>query len=160
MWFEKRPEGFNPQAEVSGVFIQDGPKFLLLQRNFNKPYGEKWALPGGKSNHGESRTRTAIREVKEETQITLGDSLTYFNTIYEVYPDGDFIYHIFTARLAAIQLVTINYNEHSDFAWVTPYQALQKDLIQDLDDVINMVYPETVEWQNSLRLHKREEKKK
>lgn len=144
MWYEKRPEGFNPEANVSGVFIESGQKFLLLKRHPNKPYAEKWALPGGRSNRGESSRKTAIREVKEETGIILPDNhnLSLFKTIYEIYPDADFIYNIFTARLKTIEHVTINYNEHSDYAWVTPAQALYKDLIQDLDDVIKMVYPQ------------------
>jgi len=43
---------------------------LLLRRN-RPPHSDKWTAPGGKSELGESMHDTAIREIKEETDLTI-----------------------------------------------------------------------------------------
>lgn len=53
------------------VFTQEEePKVLLIQRG-NEPYKGYWAFPGGFMNMEETAEECAVRELKEETGLTV-----------------------------------------------------------------------------------------
>ncbi len=54
---------------VDVVVVRDG-KILLVRRK-KEPFAGKWALPGGIIEEGESAEEAAIREVKEETGLSV-----------------------------------------------------------------------------------------
>ena len=60
-----------------GVMIKDGNKILLGHRSATrKDTGgiyepDTWTLPGGKQEYTETVTETAIREIKEETNLDI-----------------------------------------------------------------------------------------
>ena len=60
----------------AGVVImrpgKDGPEVLLIRRGKAPRQGE-WSIPGGRMEPGETIRETAIREVKEETGLTVGN---------------------------------------------------------------------------------------
>ena len=60
-------ESMTKKPNVSKVVIVNDNKILLMQKNGTL----KWELPGGHAEHKESGKKTACREVKEETGITL-----------------------------------------------------------------------------------------
>lgn len=49
---------------------EEEPKVLLIQRG-NKPYKGCWAFPGGFMNMEETAEECAVRELKEETGLTV-----------------------------------------------------------------------------------------
>ena len=57
-----------PTQAVKAIIIKDG-KILLLQRN--KPTFISWDLPGGLVENGEIPKQALIREVKEETGLSI-----------------------------------------------------------------------------------------
>ena len=57
------PEVNNIIPAASVVVVNDQGEILLIQRSDNG----NWTIPGGAMEYGESLTRTAIRECKEET---------------------------------------------------------------------------------------------
>jgi 8-oxo-dGTP pyrophosphatase MutT (NUDIX family) len=79
----------------AAVLIFDQGDNLLLQRRQDN---QQWGLIGGSMEIGESLAETAIREVKEETGLTL-DQLDWFDLfsgqelIYE-YPHGDIVVNV------------------------------------------------------------------
>ena len=51
------------------IFSPDMSEVLLIRRG-NEPYKDHWALPGGFMDMDETLEQCAIRELKEETNIT------------------------------------------------------------------------------------------
>lgn len=51
------------------ILIEDG-KILLVKRG-REPFKDKWAIPGGRIDEGESAEQCAIREMKEETGLDI-----------------------------------------------------------------------------------------
>ena len=136
-----RPEDFNPKFEVSACYIQFNDKFLLLHRQDNKPYGNTWCLPAGKLDVNESPLDAVLREVFEETSISLDkSSLQFFKSLDVRYPEMDFIYHLFYTNLNSPIDVKLAFEEHKSYKWVTPKEALTLSLIPDEDFCIKLFY--------------------
>jgi ADP-ribose pyrophosphatase YjhB (NUDIX family) len=58
----------NPIPTVD-VIIEIESKGIVLIRRKNPPYG--WAIPGGFVDYGESLEKAAVREAKEETNLSV-----------------------------------------------------------------------------------------
>jgi mutator protein MutT len=93
---------------TGGAIIRDRKGRILLQQRSD--YGD-WGLPGGGMNPGETIQETMIREVVEETGLSVKDCEFY--AVYSgprmeyTYPDGNrvvFVMFLFNA--------TTNHNEH------------------------------------------------
>lgn len=138
MIFSKPPENFDSKHEISCCFVRHGEEFLLLHRVRNdKIEAGKWGMPGGKIERGEDRLAAVVREVLEETGIRIAPENTrYADSAYVRYPEFDFIYHTFEYNFAVKPPVTIQVEEHSEFRWVTPKEALVMDLMRDNNAVI------------------------
>jgi len=122
-----QPEGFKPLFEVAGTFIEVGDEILLMHRHPDKPYGEKWGLPAGKLEKGETPHQAAIRELEEETGIKL-TTLRSLRPLY-VRIEYDFIFHLFAVRLDKKPHVLHETDAHQDWQWITPKAALSLPLI-------------------------------
>ena len=118
-------EDFRAQAKKDGIthistgvaILRDG-KILMARRAADDFLGGVYELPGGGVDEGETITEGAIREVKEETGLTVSRVVTTFegfdystnrkpsvrqvNFLVEVQP-GD---------------VVLDPEEHDDFIWV------------------------------------------
>ena len=60
-----------------GLAVNDRNEILLIQRGYGQHKG-KWSLPGGNQDKGETLKRTAIRETKEETGISMSGDVLYY----------------------------------------------------------------------------------
>ena len=141
MIYKKRPQNFNPKFDVVSCFVEYNGEILLLHRQDHKPEGNTWGVPAGKVDAGESLLEAMTREIQEETGLVLPSSqLSYFGKVFVKYPDYDFVYHICHTKLDQIQKVAINHTEHKDFRWISPENALNMPLIQDLDACIKLFY--------------------
>lgn len=72
----------NPALTVDGVIIKNR-KILLIKRK-NKPFKNKWALPGGFVEYGERVEAAVVREINEETGLK-----TEIIKLVGVYSDPD-----------------------------------------------------------------------
>lgn len=72
---------------VGGV-IRDREGRVLLQRRADK---NKWGFPGGAMELGESASKTAIREIKEETglDVEVSELIGVYTAYFDEYPNGD-----------------------------------------------------------------------
>ena len=74
----------------AGVLLWDKQGRLLLQRRTDN---KEWSIPGGCMELGETTEETALREVHEETGLTIA-SLLFFGVfsgagLRYIYPNGD-----------------------------------------------------------------------
>ncbi len=80
-----------------------------------------------------------IRELEEETWIKVRD-IQFVKTYFERYPDMDFTYHKYKVVLDELPIITLNPDEHSNYAWFTPQEALEHTLITGEDEIIRDIF--------------------
>src|SRR3989344_435171 len=130
MLYVIKPRLFNPKFEVVGCFIENNQEILLLHRQDSKLYGNKWGVPSGKINPDEKALEAMLREIKEETGFEINPSkIKSFGQTYVAYPEFDFTYHIFHTTMNLRLKVNINLEEHKDYLWTSPINALNLDLV-------------------------------
>ncbi len=101
-----------------------GYEYLLLKRSPDKKYPNLWQMVSGSIDDGEKSYETAIRELKEETQLDV-DELFIFPRVSEFYDffeeDTINLVPVFIAKVNSDE-VTIS-DEHSEYKWVDFYEA-------------------------------------
>ena len=137
----EKPEIFTPKFEIVSCFVEHKDEILLLLRQDHKPQPNTYWVPAGKVDEWVDKdTHEAMtREWKEETQLDLSDA-EYLMKTYVQYPWYDFIYHMYRKNFQEKPNVIINPEEHKWFTRDKLSDALKKDLIQDLDECIRLVY--------------------
>ncbi|MCR4617037.1 MAG: 8-oxo-dGTP diphosphatase [Lachnospiraceae bacterium] len=95
--------------------VQDG-KYLMLHRtkkegDYNK---DKWIGVGGKFEPRESPEDCALREVKEETGLTM-NSMDYRGIVTFIYEDITEYMHLFTSEDFSGEMITC---DEGDLEWV------------------------------------------
>jgi 8-oxo-dGTP diphosphatase len=112
-----KPNSIKPAAAVA--LFNDKRKILLLRRKDN----DKWTMPGGTLDYGESMAACAIREVREETGFSIritGLMGTYTdpNTLI-AYSDGEVRQEFTLVYAAEIESGELRIdNESKEAAWV------------------------------------------
>lgn len=141
MIFYDRPKDFSPRFEVVNCLFEYDGKILLLHRHAHKLEGNKWGVPGGKVDPGESPLDAMRRELKEETGYEANEAeLIFSRTLFVRYPDYDFVYHMYSLTLRQSHDVVLEVEAHKDFVWVKPYEALVFDLVGDMEPCIKLHY--------------------
>lgn len=141
MIFQDKPEDFDPKIEVASCFIEHDGKILLLLRQDHKPQGNTWGIPAGKLNKHEDKKTAILREVQEEVSVVIPEGkIEHFRTVYVRYPDYDFPYHMFIHLAEAKPEIILDTSAHKEYAWKTPEEALQMNLIPDEDKCIKLFY--------------------
>ncbi|MBC9822555.1 NUDIX hydrolase [Terrabacter sp. MAHUQ-38] len=114
---------------VVAIVQDDQGRVLMIHKTDN----DKWALPGGGHEPGESIANTVVREVKEETGYDVQVETitgTYTNPHHVMsYDDGEVRQQFsiaFRARLIGGRKRTSS--ESSEVEWLTPEQIEQLDL--------------------------------
>jgi 8-oxo-dGTP diphosphatase len=80
-----------PLAAVGAVVV-DGGRALLIRRG-EEPLKGKWSIPGGMLELGESLLEGVVREVREETGLTV-EPVELIELLDRVHRDGDRVrYH-------------------------------------------------------------------
>jgi len=141
MIYQNIPEDFAPKFEVVSCYLEHDGDILLLHRNDTKPEGNTWGLPAGKLDGNEDTAVAMAREIFEETGVNIDLSrLEYLDKVYVKYPSYSFIYHMFKLTVESKPEIKISPQEHKAYQWLSPHQALELSLIQDLDECIRLSY--------------------
>nr|WP_202426357.1 NUDIX domain-containing protein [Streptomyces sp. HUCO-GS316] len=110
---------------VAAVIVHDqaANRVVLLQRSQNAKFAQgMWDLPGGKSEPGEPIAETAVRELYEETGLTVKpESLKVAHIIHGAWgveaPNG-FLTVVFTAHEWSGELENREPRKHAQVCWV------------------------------------------
>ncbi len=115
-FFTQPPKDFNFSTQASICCVHHQDKILILRHSSKKPL---WGIPGGKREENEAPRETALRELKEETGISLThNDITKVGQVYIRRPELDFVFHMFQTRLSKPTAVTLS-QEHNEYQWVT-----------------------------------------
>jgi 8-oxo-dGTP diphosphatase len=70
------PKPWKPSLTADVILIavnEHGQRDVLLIRRKNPPFQGSWAFPGGFLDQGETTRQCAVREMKEETGVTIAE---------------------------------------------------------------------------------------
>jgi 8-oxo-dGTP pyrophosphatase MutT (NUDIX family) len=109
------------------IFDREG-RVLILKRTEEMEWMPlKWGLPGGGIDEGEKPIEAAIREVKEETTLDIGNPIEFHIS------DMNVVYFTTTKYSGEVEIDF----EHLDFAWVYPEELTNYDVIPGLENMIS-----------------------
>ncbi|MEV5411655.1 NUDIX domain-containing protein [Thermopolyspora sp. NPDC052614] len=117
-----------------GAIVFDDAGRLLLIRRAHPPGEGLWSLPGGRVEPGESDAEAVVREVREETGLTVAvgplagtvDRPAPGDAVYEI---NDYLASVTAGRLAAD-------DDASDARWCTPGDLARLPLTPGLLDAL------------------------
>ncbi len=116
---------------------------MLLQRQAHKTYGGTFGLPAGKVEVGETTREAIVREIQEETGISvLKKDLEFIDSVFVRDSGHDLMYHMFRINFVSQPHVQVRAEEHQSYVWVLPTEALRINLIHDQDECIRMCFKE------------------
>src|SRR6266704_1157318 len=123
---------------VACVCISHG-KALLLRRVPHKSQGGKWGLPAGKPEPAESYADAMLRELQEETGLTVkpAELVKQGSFAFNKQLSGEYKIILYSLGLKDIPPITLTANEHSGYQWLALEQCLQMtDLVADTDTLL------------------------
>ncbi|WP_077303328.1 NUDIX hydrolase [Virgibacillus pantothenticus] len=101
------------------IYDQDKKKILMVNNR-----GGGWSLPGGAVERGETLEQAVIREVKEETSLTIetGEVIAVNEAIFEE-KGHHALFITFKARAIEGEITITDKDEISDIEWVDIQRA-------------------------------------
>ena len=123
---------------VVGFIAQYEDSILLLHRSENETDPSLWGIPAGKLEGTETDAEAAIRELSEETGIQLNESeISYVGKLDIEYETVIVEFPIFHKKFNQAPSITLDPNEHVDYKWIRPSEALElPNLMLDVDKII------------------------
>ena len=135
----KREYPDSPLVGVGAIIIDDG-RVLLVKRG-HPPLAGEWSIPGGALEAGETVREGAVREVREETCLTV-EPAELLGVYDRVLRDGGgrVLYHYvlvdFLCRRVAGEPRPAG--DAGEARWFTPEEASRLSLAKDTAEVIRL----------------------
>lgn len=126
---DRRRSVSRPIATVGALIYDEAGRILLVRTH---KWGNRWGIPGGKIERGETSTAALEREISEETGLAITD--IRFVLVQDCIDSPEFMRpeHFlllnYTARATTTDVV-LN-DEAEEFRWLSPADALSLDLNQ------------------------------
>ena len=118
-----------PEVTVGALIVDENGEILLIRSH---KWSNKYVVPGGHIEIGETIEETLKREVKEETNldIEVGEFLGVQESIFDETfwkKERHFIFLDFVCRLKRKNEIKLNY-EAQEYIWIKPEKALEIDV--------------------------------
>jgi 8-oxo-dGTP pyrophosphatase MutT (NUDIX family) len=106
-----------PKNIAKLVMIDPDGQYLLMHRGPHPVFGIDPDIPGGTGEPGESLLQTLLREVQEETAVSLSPELAKLVSQTSSYSPQGNNYALFVANLERRPNIVISW-EHSRYQWI------------------------------------------
>ena len=123
--------------QTADLIVYTDDSVLLIKRK-KDPFAGKWAIPGGFIDPGEQPIDAARRELKEETDVTMNDALTYVGLFNKPNRDPR-VEHVWSYAFAVKVDNTITAKGGDDASaaiWMPIKDALKTDMAFDHKDIL------------------------
>jgi 8-oxo-dGTP pyrophosphatase MutT (NUDIX family) len=109
------------------IVAPDGDILILRRNELDTRRPSQWDTPGGHIDHGEYIEDGAVREIIEETGISLDPRTLLLGTTRTEILYNDLCMHwfFFIAHVSEKPAVTLDPNEHQEFAWLPIDKAIE-----------------------------------
>jgi len=104
--------------------IENGIEFLLMKRALNQIYAGVWQMVTGSNENCEKAFETAVREIKEETNLSpIGFWIVpNVNPFYSATDDSINMVPVFVTEVKRNSNVTLS-SEHTEYLWCSKEEA-------------------------------------
>ncbi len=122
---------------VGSAIIENSEGKILLVKS--PKWKNKWTMPGGHIEAGETINQAILREIKEEVGLTLEteEMIAYGELINskDFHRPAHFIYFNTLCKTDNI-IIKLEERELTEYTWVDPKTALEMDLAESYDKTI------------------------
>jgi 8-oxo-dGTP diphosphatase len=125
------------KATVGAIVERDG-QILLALRN-HEPFENHWCLPGGHIDFSEEVEDAMMREVQEETGLSVTES-SFFNYFTEYYPELDWHAVALVFIVKAEGILKRQESEVRELRWFPIPEALTLPLAFEHQKIITSFY--------------------
>lgn len=112
-----------------GVIVEDGEGRVLVGKRKGSHGAGQWSMPGGKPDDGESPAEAALRELFEETHLTVHtiDDCQIWG--YDQFPEDDLHYvTVYFAVVSTDDPVLVEPDKCEGWVWRDPQELLDEYL--------------------------------
>lgn len=135
--YEKEPKGFTAQVHVAACYVEIGEKLLLLRLAANRSEAGRWGVPAGKLEKGETARQAAVRELYEETGISVAKNQAQaLGSLYIQKPHINYVYHLFQIHLKTAPEVRLS-AEHDTYLWASKEDLERQPLMAGAEDALS-----------------------
>jgi len=125
------------EVVVSATIENNSGKILLVK---SPKWFDKWTMPGGHIEPGESMAEAIKREIQEELNLEVKPiTIISFGELIDsrdFHRPAHFIYFDFLCKLENGDDIKLDNEEIADYIWVTPEQGLKMNLGESYGDTI------------------------
>ncbi|KRM78004.1 bis(5'-nucleosyl)-tetraphosphatase [Secundilactobacillus collinoides] len=118
--------------------VRDGKPYYLLLKSATSDF---WGFPKGHVEAGENLADTALREIKEETQLTVELDTTYHDELqYDMNNGNHKEVHLFVSEVADDVTITKQDIEIADTAWLPVDEAVDRLTYDNLKNLLKRAH--------------------